>query len=297
MGAPDPSAGYQAVYNDRLARMNGTQDAAMKAHFAAELANIRQVISALSGGASSGTAAQPQPATDGMQQAALRQEMPSIQDPEIAQYQNEGPPPQTKSGETAKDEIEADDPAKVKAITGPTIAVNGGGPNSIVLENTTNKPMQLEFRRNNEPASAHTLVTLAPGQSVTASLPNDWAGNIRKLDGTNDYANLAEITFNGKGQLFFDESDETGRNASILMRTPGGQTAGSSKSILGDAPPGSFTYDAEGNKVLLPSKTNPEAFDWLTRQLGNTTVYIHSEDHGALRSDMTNTLTISFGAA
>jgi hypothetical protein len=175
-----------------------------------------------------------------------------------------------------------------------TIDLYGGGPNNVELTNSTDSVMTVEFRRNDDPANNPITVTLQPHETVQVNLPQEWAGNIRKYVPGNDNANLAEFSFRD-GKVFFDESDETGRNASILMVTPDGTVAGVPLSLIENAPEGAYTYDSEGNKVLLPTKTNPAAFNYLSEQLGPDFAYLFSEDHTALRDSVSNTLSITFG--
>lgn len=183
------------------------------------------------------------------------------------------------------------------------IALYGGGPNSVELTNSTNETMVVEFRSNLDPdataeerAASMQYVEIAAGQTVTIELPAEWGGNARKFVPGVDTANLAEFTFAG-GQLWYNEGGETGRNASILMETSDGQSAGSAQSIMENAPEGSYVYDSNGDKVLLKPKENEAAFNYLTETLGPDNVYIHSEDHTALRSMITNNLSITFGEA
>lgn len=209
----------------------------------------------------------------------------------------------TSPNEPITDDTPAFNEAVITAKNDEPIALYGGGPNSIELTNSTNEPMVVEFRSNleldatpEERAASMQYVEIAAGQTVTIQLPSEWGGNVRKYVPGVDTTNLAEFTFSG-GQLWYDESDETGRNSSIFMETEDGQSAGSRESILANAPEGSYVYDAEGNKVLLPSKDSEAAYNYLTQELGSDNVYIHSEDHTALRSSRTNKLAITFGEA
>lgn len=190
------------------------------------------------------------------------------------------------------------------------VAVDGGGPNSITLNNTTDKPMQIAFFKNQAAGThpnfdgAEQIVTVPPGGSVDVSMPQDWQGRAQKWDGsTQDYANWAEINFEGStGKIWFDESDIPGRNASIKMSTDDGQVAGTDKSVLGDAPSSIVKKDSAGNDTIaapqwFTGETNQQSVDFLDNAVGTSTAYVLPDDNNAVRVSNSKHMTIDFGNA
>jgi hypothetical protein len=201
-------------------------------------------------------------------------------------------------------------PAPASGSTPVTASVDGGGPNSLTINNTTSQPMQVAFFKNLAPGENPSFngpdatVTIPPGGSAQVSMPANWQGRAQKWDGsTQDNANWAELNFEpSTGKTWFDESDIPGRNASIKITSDDGQTAGSSKSVLGDAPSDITNTDSSGQKVIdapqwFTGTTNQQSVNYLDQQIGNSNAYVLPDDNNAVRVSESHHLTIDFGDA
>jgi hypothetical protein len=200
-----------------------------------------------------------------------------------------------------------------------TASVDGGGPNETVLKNSTGKPMKVAFFKNLGPGLQPNLggkpdaeFEIPAGQSLKVSMPESWQGRVQKWSGkTSDPASWAEINYepkstNGdKNKIWFNVSLIQGYNSAMTITpTHGGASAGSNKSIIGNAPQGITAMDASGNPVILQSQpytqggsTNAGVTDYLYSQYGNSASYVLPDDHGAVRTSEDNSLTIDFGPA
>ncbi|MCY0387051.1 hypothetical protein OVY01_07350 [Robbsia sp. Bb-Pol-6] len=191
-----------------------------------------------------------------------------------------------------------------------TASVDGGGPNSLTINNTTDEPMTVAFFRNLSSGTnpsfdgADAQLTIPAGGTAQVSMPADWQGRVQKFDGsTQDKANWGEINFEqSTGKVWFDESDIPGRNASIKMTADDGTTAGTDKSVLGDAPSDVVTTDSAGQKVIdapqwFTGGTNQNAVNYLDQSIGNSTAYVLPDDNNAVRVSDSHHLTIDMGNA
>lgn len=206
-------------------------------------------------------------------------------------------------------------PASVEKSASPTAttapqSVDGGGPNSITVQNTTDKPMTVAFFKNLAPGEhpnfdgAEKTFTIPPHSSTEVSMPADWQGRLQKFNGsTQDKSNWAEINFEQKtGKIWFDESDIPGRNASITMTSDDGQVAGSSKSVLKNAPSSLLRTDQAGEQTInspqdFTGKTDQSAVDFLDQQIGTRNAYVLPDDNNAVRVSNSKHLTVALGDA
>lgn len=218
-------------------------------------------------------------------------------------------PPTTQAATAPASSSPAASPSSSSSPT-VTASVDGGGPNSLTINNTTNQPMQVAFFKNLAPGEHPSFngpdatITIPPGGSADVSMPANWQGRAQKWDGsTQDNSNWAELNFEqSTGKTWFDESDIPGRNASIQITSDDGQTAGSTKSVLGNAPSDITNTDSSGQKVIdapqwFTGTTNQQSVNYLDQQIGNSNAYVLPNDNNAVRVSESHHLTIDFGNA
>jgi hypothetical protein len=209
--------------------------------------------------------------------------------------------------EQPSDPVTPGEPVAGATLTG---SVDGGGPNSVLVRNRSDQPIQVAMFRNLAPGmhpnfeGPNAQFTIPANGELRISVPDDWQGRLQKYSGsTQDPSNWAELNFEGStGKIWFNESDIPGRNSSMLITAPDGAVAGSTKSVLGDAPPGVVAVDSSGQKVIKPPQwftgvTDQGAVDYLNQALGNTNAYVLPDDHLAVRVSEADTLTIDIGTA
>lgn len=187
-----------------------------------------------------------------------------------------------------------------------TGTVDGGGPNKVTIKNTTDKPMEIAFFKNKAPgepnfSTPEMTQEIPAGGEAEDSLPADWAGRAQKYDGSAaDPASWDEMNFQSStGQTWFDESLEQGDNASMQISS-GGQTAGSSQSILGSAPSDIVAPDSSGTDVIDATQsfngtTNQNAANFYDGAVGNTNAYVVPTDNNAVRVSTSHDLTLTLG--
>ena len=198
--------------------------------------------------------------------------------------------------------------ASQAAATTEPQSVDGGGPNSITVQNTTDKPMQVAFFKNLQPGEhpnftgAEKTFTIPPHSSTDVSMPADWQGRVQKYNGsTQDKSNWAEVNFEQKtGKIWFDESDIPGRNASMTISSDDGQVAGINKSIINNAPANLIKLDQAGEKTIdapqdFTGKTNQDAVNLLDNQIGTKNAYVLPDDNNAVRVSNSKHLTVALG--
>ena len=190
-----------------------------------------------------------------------------------------------------------------------TGSVDGGGPNSVLVRNRGDQPIEVAMFRNLAPGmhpnfdGPNAQFTIPAHGELRISVPDDWQGRLQKYSGsTQDPSNWAELNFEAStGKIWFNESDIPGRNSSLLITAPDGAVAGSSHSVLQNAPESVVTVDSSGQKVIKPPQwftgvTDQGAVDYLNQALGNTNAYVLPDDHLAVRVSEADTLTIDIGA-
>lgn len=203
-----------------------------------------------------------------------------------------------------------DDKTKTASNATKTVAINGGGPNTSILSNKTDKPMTISVLTND--AKKPQLVTLQPGETVNLSMPSGWAGRINKSnnDDANPQATLGEIKFDGSGgQMFYDASVIDGYNGGMTMKPTNAKTtgnnspliAGSSKDITADAPESMKKTTSNGEIILdgvapvgdyATKKANQEYY---LKSLGEGTAYTYPKDDVAsTRTAVDNSINIDF---
>jgi hypothetical protein len=237
--------------------------------------------------------------------------------PSIGTSSKHMPPPnqprELPDGNAEKCDLPPADSATDKSpspTNGQQVSVNGGGSNSLRLENNTDYAMPVAFFRNLAPGEHPSFngpeaeFVIAPHASLDLSMPDDWQGRVQKWSGdTQTPSNWAEINFEkSTGKIWFDESDIPGRNASIKIQAPDGASAGSELRVLSQAPADIVTTDSAGHKVIKPpqwfeGKTNQQSVDFLNKNLGNQNAYILPDDNNAVRTSQSKSLTIKFGDA
>ncbi len=193
--------------------------------------------------------------------------------------------------------------------SGGKAAIDGGGPNTINLINTTDKPMEVAFFRNFAPYEpnhiyADGIFTLQPGEKLDVSMPDEWQGRVQKWNGTTqNFANWAEINFESATDLiWFNESDIPGRNSAMRITSGDGQVGGSLESILDKAPKDLLVQDSSGEWVLrapewFTGDFSQGSVDFLNEHLGTQNAYVLPPDHDAVRRSQSDTLSIEFGKA
>ncbi len=187
-------------------------------------------------------------------------------------------------------------------------AVDGGGSNSILVRNTTDKPMDVAMFRNLAPGmhpnfeGPNAQFKLDAHSEMKISVPDDWQGRLQKYSGnTQDPSNWAELNFEQKtGKIWFNESDIPGRNSSLEIKAPDGTTAGIKKSVIGKAPSDIVTTDSSGDDVIkspqwFDGKTNPKSVAYLNQEIGKNNAYVLPPDDQAVRVAQAKSLTINIG--
>ena len=217
-----------------------------------------------------------------------------------------GPAPVTATEQSPKPTTQGE------SVSGGTLtgSVDGGGPNSLLVRNRSDQPIQVAMFRNLAPGmhpnfdGPNAQFTIPANGELRISVPDDWQGRLQKYSGsTQDPSNWAELNFEAStGKIWFNESDIPGRNSSMLITAPDGAVAGSTRSVLQDAPASVVTVDSSGEKVIKPPQwftgvTDQGAVNYLNESLGNTNAYVLPDDHLAVRVSEADMLTIDIGAA
>lgn len=197
--------------------------------------------------------------------------------------------------------------------TGSPVTSAGSGPNTIQITNTTNEPMTLgKFQNGQSTTDPSASITLQPGQTGTLKYQNGEAGFVAKADSSGTFqANASRLEYeadaDGK-QKYPDISYIDGRNASISLSDHAGLNKGDSKSIAADAPAGTVTTDAAGNKTIAgyydgSTATMQAGADYMQNQLGTDGAYLHPNDdqlasgQNPMSSTQSDTLYADFGNA
>lgn len=210
------------------------------------------------------------------------------------------------ASERPSESVASSRPTSGRTLTG---SVDGGGPNSLLVRNRSDQPIEVAMFRNLAPGmhpnfeGPNAQFTIPANGELRISVPDDWQGRLQKYSGsTQDPSNWAELNFEAStGKIWFNESDIPGRNSSMLITAPDGAVAGSSKSVLENAPASVVTVDSSGQKVIKPPQwftgvTDHGAVNYLNDALGNTNAYVLPDDHLAVRVSEADTLTIDIGA-
>lgn len=199
------------------------------------------------------------------------------------------------------------------APTGTSTTSAGSGSNAIQITNTTDKPMTLgKFQNGQSTTDPSAQITLQPGQTGTISYANGEAGFVAKADASGTFQPNAsrleyEADADGK-QKYPDVSYIDGRNASISLTDGAGLNKGDDKSIAGNAPAGTITTDAAGDKTIAgyydgSTATMQAGADYMQSQIGTNGAYLHPADDqlaagsNPMSSTQSNTIYASFGNA
>lgn len=188
---------------------------------------------------------------------------------------------------------------------------NGTGSNAIQITNTTDQPMTLgKFQNGQSTTDPSAQITLQQGQTGTIRYANGEAGFVAKADSSGTFqpnASRLEYEADAQGkQKYPDVSYIDGRNASISLTDGAGLNKGDDKSIAGDAPGGTTTTDAAGNKTIAgyydgSDATMQAGADYMESQLGTNGAYLHPDDDrlaagsNPMSSTQSDTIYASFG--
>lgn len=219
-------------------------------------------------------------------------------------------PPEPRNGNNPKPD-DAESPTTEK-----TAAINGGGPNELILKNTDSETAKIGLFENfasgmnpniTGPAATYTLQA---GESITLSVPESWQGRAQKLTGAaDDPATWAELNYENKDgvhKLWYDNSLIRGYNSAVTIKPTNSdnpdEIAGSGKSLLPDAPQDILTTDSGGTKVIKDVEpytggVNTKVEDFLDSAEGTSNSYVRFDDHKAVRTSTDNSLTVTFGTA
>lgn len=201
-------------------------------------------------------------------------------------------------------------------VGGQTGAINGGGPNELILKNTDNEAATIGLFENFAPGMNPNITgpaatfTVQAGDSLTLSMPESWQGRAQKLGGAaDDPATWAELNYenkNGEHKLWYDNSLIRGYNSAVTIKPTHSNNpadvAGSGQSLLAGAPQDIITTDSGGNPVIKDVEpytggVNSNVENYLDSAEGNNNSYIRFDDHNAVRTSTDNSLTVTFGAA
>lgn len=219
-------------------------------------------------------------------------------------------PPEPQNGNNPKPE-NAENPAKEN-----TGALNGGGPNELILKNTDSETAKIGLFENFAPGMNPNITgpaatyTLQAGESITLSVPESWQGRAQKLTGAaDDPATWAELNYENKDgvhKLWYDNSLIRGYNSAVTIKPTNSdnpdEVAGSGKSLLPGAPQDILTTDSGGTKVIKDVEpytggVNTNVENFLDDAEGTSNSYVRFDDHKAVRTSTDNSLTVTFGAA
>jgi len=196
-----------------------------------------------------------------------------------------------------------------------TDAIDGGGPNQVVLDDKSGKNMAISVLTSGTPAnpvSKPEIIDLTPGETVDLSLPENWSGNITKSNndpGIAADATQGEFTFNGSGnQSYYDVSDINGYNGPMTIAPTSGSSsslvAGGTEDITDGAPSSMKQTTSSGETVLGgvdpggdaagDDPTNMVNYDYY-KQTQEGQAYTYPLDNtAASRQAATNNLTMDF---
>ncbi len=245
---------------------------------------------ALTSGATPGQAAQPAPGTAApVEKADLLQQVGSLLQQLTAAL----------SG-----------PAAGAATPGPTA---GSGPNTMLITDIQDHPITVEKFKNGESTTTPSAsITLQPGQTGALLYGNGEAGFAAQADagGTvQPNASRLEYEADADGVMKYpDVSYIDGRNASITLTDGAGLARGDSKSIAADAPAGTVTQDAAGNKTVAgwydgSTATMQAGGAYMQAALGTAGAYLHPDDDrqptdsNPMSATKSATIEASFGTA
>lgn len=183
--------------------------------------------------------------------------------------------------------------------------INGGGPNTVKLNNNSDQPMRVAFMKNPTPESPHSepqFVEVGAGQTADAALPDGWAGRFYKVNESGaQESTLGEVNFEN-GKTWYDVSAIDGYNGAMTIDptnegTAGNNgTAGSSEDLRDGAPEGLIKTGPNGESVLASTdpigdnSSNGEAVEHIReRNNGTGSMYTTPTDDRREDSPMRDT--------
>ena len=189
----------------------------------------------------------------------------------------------------------------------------GTGPNSMEITNKENHPITVgKFKNGESTTDPSAQITLQPGQTGTLRYENGEAGYAAQADASGKFqpnASRLEYEADKDGKMKYpDISYIDGRNASISLTDGAGLNKGDSKSIAGDAPAGTVSTDAAGNKTVAgwydgSTAQMQSGGKFMQDELGTSGAYLHpnddtlQKDQNPMSGTQSNTIEASFGNA
>lgn len=278
------------------------------------------------------------PVTENAPVSKLKADLPPVTQDQVTPPTPPATPPATPTGETppALEQKTVDGSNGTSKASGSngasdagkSIPVSGGGENTINLTNSGSQPQSYALFVNPGPGMTASFdrpdgfVTLQPGESANFKLPAGYGGYVQQMNNytQQDYDNhvkpeadnfkatRAEYKFDADGQLWFNNSNIDGYNASLKMSSDGNSASvGGNGSVLDKiaAEHPELVKTVGGQKVIEGPQffsdaingTSVEEFNKFFNQGGATNTYVLPDDNLAMRHANSNTLDLEFGDA